>query len=242
MSSNNPDVTAADIISDIEARMASPGLSTSIYIPWISYAYQRTFQAITKVGQQAREELFGDTDTITLNTTSPNEYTITNEIPRFGGLIKVEVKYGATGDVYNNARRLRSVANWRVMANVSTTYQGKTTPLYYLLGNTIGFIPVPPESGAIAKIYFIKRPYQITNGTDVIDIPYRFLWPIPEYVHAKAIQRVNEDYSTAAKVEAEFNAMLEEVSLAAGGEFNENDGTNGVEDADDMLYSDPLRF
>lgn len=243
MSDSNPDVTAADIITDVEARLASPNLSATIYLPWISYAYQRTFQAISKVGQLAREQIFGDVDTIDLGIDSPNEFVITDEIPRYGGIIKVEVKYGATGDVYNPAKYLRTVAHWRNMDNISTNYQGKTAPLYYLLGTKIGFIPVPPETGAVARVYFVKRPYQITDSTDVIDIPYRFQWPISEYVHAKGLQKVNEDYGAASALEANFNNMLQDLEVAVASEFNENDGVQAVESsAVDQLYNDPLSF
>lgn len=241
---DNPEITAADVINDVEGRFSSdPNLSSSKYFPWISYAYLRTYQALTKVNQTAKEVLFGSLATLTLTTDTPNEYTITDEIPRFGGLIKIEIKYGATGDVYNPAGRLLSLAHWNNQDNVSTTYRSKTTPLYYLLGTKLGFIPVPPESGATAKVWYIKRPYQIQETSDIIDIPYRFIWPVFEYVHAKALQAVNEDYATAAEIEANFRGQLGEVQESVASEFNENDGTDSIQDSiNSPIYDDPLKW
>jgi hypothetical protein len=236
---DNPDVTVADIITDVEGRFSSvPSISSDTYIPWISYAYQKVYHALSSVNSRCREDLFGDMDTITMDTDSPNEYSLETEIPRFGGFVEVQVKYGATGDEYNSASRLASAAHWKNWANISTTYRSKLTPLYYKRGDTIGFIPVPPESGATAKVFFIKRPYQLTETTDVIEIPYRFLYPLTDYVHARAIQMVNEDYQTADVVEANFRRQIEEIKEAAASEFNENDGTDAIQVSE--TFSDPF--
>lgn len=236
---DNPSVTPADVISDVEGRFASsPALSSSRYMPWVSYGYQRTFNALSQVGQKVRENLFGELATLSLNTTTPNEYDLTTEIPRFGGFIKVEVKYGATGDVYNQAGFLSSLSHWNNQDNVSTTYRSKLTPLYYKLGNTLGFIPVPPESGALAKVWYIKRPSQLTDVADVIDIPYRFLYPLYDYVHARALQAVNEDYSASSQIESNFRLQLEEIQQSAASEFNEHDGSSAVEvNASDVIVN-----
>lgn len=241
MSSSNPSITVSDIITDVDGRISSANLSSSVYIPWVSYSYQRIYQALTNVGKTCAETLFGDTDTIALTTTNPNEYTITDEIPRFASIIAVWVKYGATGDIYNKAKKLRTTGMIGNPSNVSTTYFGKTKPFYYIRGGVIGFIPVPPESNGVAKIDFVKRPYQLTETTDVIDIPYRFIWPISEYVHAKAIQRLNEDYNTSAQLESNFRQQLEEVALAAASEFDEDEQMH-IEEDPNGVGIDPLSF
>lgn len=239
---DNPDVTVADVVTDIEGRFSSaPSLSSDRYLPWISYAYQKVYHALSMVNSHCREDLFGDVDTITLNTSTPNEYSLNTEIPRFGGFVSVEVKYGATEDVYNKASRLPSQANWENWDNISTSYRSKMTPIYYKRGTTIGFIPVPPESGGVAKVFYIKRPYQLTETTDVIDIPYRFFYPITDYVHARALQAVNEDYQSSEAVEANFRRQLEEIQEAAASEFDENDGTGNIQDnSDSDFYNNPF--
>jgi len=242
MSSNNPSVTASDIITDVEARLATPGISTATYLPWISYAYQRTYQALANTNQQTKEELFGVAGTISL-TQSTLEHSITGSIPRFGGIIEVAIKYGASGDTRNKAKRMRTKAFWDNIDNVSTSYRSKTEPLYYIQGGSIGIIPVPPEAGAIAYIDFVQRPYQLTAGTDVIDIPYRFQYPVVNYVQAKAIEATNEDYSQGEITERKFLRELEEVAIAAESEMTENDGINAVEiSANSPLVGDPMRF
>lgn len=241
---DNPEITVADVVTDIEGRFSSaPSISSDRYLPWISYAYQKVFNALSMVNARCREDLFGDVDTITLNTATPNEYTLTDEISRFGGFISVEIKYGATGDVYNKANRLPSQSNWENWDNISTTYRSKLEPLYYKRGNTVGFIPVPPETGATAKIWYVKRPNQLTDTTDIVDIPYRFLYPVTDYVHARALQAVNEDYQTADVIEANFRRQIEEIQEAAASEFNENDGTDNVQDnSNSDIYNNPFRW
>ncbi len=240
MSANNPQVTCSDIITDVEGRLASPNLNTSLYLPWISTSAQRIYQAIAALGQDAKEKFFGASDTISL-TTDTLEHSITDSIPDFGSFIKVEIKYGASGDTRNKATKMRSPSMWEDEDNVSTSYRAKEKPLYGQSGDDLIVIPVPPESGAIAYIRYVSRLPQFTDATDVIHIPFRFMWPIYDYVQAKAIQRVNEDYSTARQIERDFRDSLEEITLRAADEINENDGTNAVEvTANDRIYDDPL--
>jgi hypothetical protein len=242
MSANNPDITASDIITDVEARLGTPNISTSIYLPWISYAYQRTYQALANCGQEIKERLFGDDATITL-VTDTSEYSIETNMPRFGGMIKVEVKYGATGDEYHQATLLRSLANWEDQSHISTTYRSKLEPLYNIFGDHLVIIPTPPSTDtgtSYAKCWYIKRPYQLDSGTDVIDIPYRFMYPIVNYVQAKAIQKANEDYSTSFQLEADFRNQLEEIAQACVSEDNENEGQAVEVSSNSRLYDKPF--
>lgn len=244
MSANNPSITASDIISDVESRLGSPSVSTSVYLPWVSYGYIKTFNALLKTDQEVKERLFGAYGTYTL-TNGTAEYSLNTMFPRFGGPIKFEILYGDTGDQRTRLKRLPSVSHWDNQGNVSTSYRSKTDAVYYLIGDTIGIIPTPPStdaSNAILYSWYIQRPYQITGGTDVIDIPYRFLYPLVSYVQAKAIQKVNEDYRTAAAVEAKFDQDLMEIADAAASERNENDGISSIEySSNSPLLSNPLR-
>lgn len=239
MSVDVPSIAASDIITDVEARLRAPGISSTIYLPWISYAYQKTFNALSKVGQHVREAYFGDSDTISLPQ-SQLEHVISDSIPRFGGLVAIEIKYGATGDTRNAATKLPSKANWVGFDHVSTSDRPKNSPLYYVLGGKIGVIPVPPEAGAIAYIDFIKKPYQIEDVTDVIDLPYQFLYPVVNYVQAKAIERYNEDYSQGQALENKFTAELEEIQITAASEFDENDGTGFIQEVDSSMRDNPF--
>lgn len=241
MATSNPTYTAADVITDVNSRfVGGTNLSASIFLPWVSYANQKLYRAIISIGQRAKEAIFGDRADITLSV-GTLEYALSTNIPRFGGILKVEVQYGATGDVYNPASPLVSITNWKSLDQVSTTYQSKTLPVYYLRRDFIGFIPTPPESGATARVWFVRRPQQINLTTDEIDIPYRFLYPIVNYVHSKAVMRMNEDYTTADRVEANFNRELEEVAEMVADEFEE--GVDGIEvSSDSELFTNPLNY
>lgn len=244
MSASNPSITASDIITDVEVRLGSPNISSSNYFPWISYGYQKTWAALANAGQTVKEQLFGAYVSYTL-TPGTGEYTLTTIAPRFSSVIKAEILYGASGDLRTPLFPIRSLANWKNMGNVSTSYQSKASPLFYIIGNTIGFIPTPPASDSAATLYlwYVQRPYQITATTDVIDIPYRFLYPIVNYVQSKAIQKENEDYATALEIEQRFERELDQVGISASSEYNENDGMSAVEiDSSNALFDDPLKW
>lgn len=241
---DNPDITASDIITDVENRLDSPNISTAKYLPWVSYAYQKLYQALIGSGQRVKEELFGNYIEFDL-TNGTAEYSLETNIPRYGGTIKVEIKYGGTSDDWVRARKIPSLANYDIQNNVSTSYRGKSDAIYYIIQNKIGFIPTPPstDSGTpVARVWYIRRPFQVTAGTDIIDIPYRFIYPLVDYVQAKAIMSENEDYNQAAQMEANFRQQLVEVAEAAVSEFDENDGTNFIQvSSNSSLFSNPFR-
>jgi len=244
MSTDNPSITASDIVTDVELRLGSPGIATATYLPWISYAYQKTYQALVNAGQRVKEELFGNQTTFDL-TAGVGEYTLSTELSRFGGVIKVELKYGKTGDDWVRATRIESVSDWRIDNNDSTSYRAKDSALYYLLQDTIGFLPIPPASETDqtpqAKVFYIKRPYQIDAGGDVIDIPYRFIYPVSNYVQAKAVEAENEDYGQAAITEQRFTQELDDIAVAAESEFGEAEGVNRVKVASNSsIFSRPF--
>lgn len=245
MSTNNPNIIASDIISDIEVRLGNSNLDTSEYLPWVSHAYQRLYRAIVAAGQQAKEVYFGDDVTFNLSS-GTGEYSLSTNIPRFGGIIKVELKYGGTGDDWVKVARLPSINNYeQVMNNTSTVYRAKSSPLYYILQDVIGFIPVPPGADAgtaQAKVWYVKRPYQIDNGSDVIDIPYRFLEPLNDYVQAKAIQAENESYSESLEIDRVFEAKLKQITEQVVNEFGEYEGHDSIQPmSGSKLYNNPLR-
>lgn len=243
MASNNPDITASDIISDIESRLGSPNISGSIYLPWISHGYQKLYHGLANAGQEVKENLFGALETITLaNGTS--EYSIEDNIPRYGGLIKAEIRYGGSEDQYVRATKLRSLSQWNDQSQVSTEYRAKVSPLIYFSGTIFGVIPTPPATDAgspTLKVWYIKRPYQITSVTDVVDIPYRFLFPVTNYVQAKAIQHKYEDYSAAAALENKFDQEVQMAAEYASGEITENEGMSVEYSSGSELLSNPLR-
>lgn len=245
MSSSNPDITASDIITDIEVRLGGTNLDTDDYLPWISYAYQKLYRAIVAAGQQAKEVYFGNDVTFNL-TGGTGEYSLETNIPRFGGIIKVEIKYGGTNDDWTKVARLPSINNYsQVMNNTSESYRAKQSPLYYVLQDTLGFIPVPPAGDAgtpQAKVWFVQRPYQLTLGTDVIDIPYRYLDPLNDYVQAKAIQAENESYRESLEIERIFEAKLVKITESVVDEFGEYEGTDSVQAINgSRLYHNPMR-
>jgi hypothetical protein len=238
MSASNPSITASAIITDVESRLGSPNISASDYYPWISYAYQKTYAALANAGQGVKEALFGNYTTIPL-VSGTTEYSLSSNIPRFASMIKLEVLYGASGDLRNTAGKVKSIAQIPDMSHISTTYYSKTSPYYYIIEDTIGIIPTP--DGGTAYVWYIRRPYQITDGADIIDIDYRFIYPIVNYVQAKALEKENEDYQAAALIENKFERELEQIAITASGEYNEEDG-DSVEDSSSALNDNPFHY
>jgi hypothetical protein len=238
MSASNPSITASAIITDVESRLGLPSISAADYYPWISYAYQKCYSALANAGSGVKETLFGNYATISL-INGKTEYSLSTYLPRFGSMIKLEVLYGATGDLRNSARKVKSIAQIPDMSQLSTIYYGKTTPMYYLLENVLGIIPTP--DGGTAYVWYVKRAYQITDGADVIDIDYRFIYPIVNYVQAKAIEKENEDYDAAGLIEQRFERELEQIAITAASEYNEEDG-DSVEDNSTALSDNPFSY
>jgi hypothetical protein len=242
MATDNPSITASNLITDVEARLGNPNLSGTKYLPWISYAYQKVYHKLANVGQEVKEQLFGALETVTL-TNGTAEYNLNDKISRYGGFIKAEIKYGGTSDEYKRATKLRSISQWNDQSQVTTSYQPKDKPLVYFLGTVFGVIPTPPADDAgtpYAKIWYVKRPYQITEVGDTIDIPYRFMFPLVNYVQAKAVQAKYEDYSASMALEKKFEDELEQMAEMAAGEMTENEGMGVEVDSSSPLYSNPL--
>jgi len=226
MAQDNPTYTVSDVITDVNNRTRNPGLSNSVLIPWVSYAYNRLYNKILNVNQQIKEQLFSAYTTIPL-VSGTSEYTITTYMPRYHSMIKVEMLYGATGDQRVTARKIPSIAYWKLQNQVSTSYANKGAPMWYILGSLIGFIPTP--DGGTAYIWYVKRGTQLTEVADAIDIPYRYVYPVIDYVEAKIIARINEDYSTADMLERKFASQLEEVAEMVDGEYSEFEGNSIVD-------------
>lgn len=228
MSSNNPTITVSDLIEEVDTRLGGTNLDTSDFLPWASYSQLKTYNAIIAAGQQAKERYFETEDTLDLST-SVLEIDITSQAPDFGSVVKIEVKYGASGDDWNPASKMASSANWRNLHNVSTTYRNKTSPVYNITGDSnLMVIPIPPEDGAQAYIRYISRPYKLTLATDTIVIPYRFTYLMTDYIYNRATIAENEDISAFRALDADFEAKLRKLTEEVTNEFNENDGTSGI--------------
>lgn len=244
MSEITPSMTASDIISDVETRLGTTNLSSSNYLPWISYAYQKTYLKLMGISQKIKEELFGAVATFNLSA-SVAEYNLSTTIPQYGGFIKCEVKYGGTGDDWVKAKVLPSLSKWTNQEDVTSNDWAKSQALVYFLKDVIGFIPTPPaaDSGTPqAKVWYVKRPVRITQVTDVIDLPYRFIYPIVTYTQAMAIVAENEDYRQAGRVEQNFRQELDEMAESADSETSEYEEANAVEETDDALRDNPLGY
>lgn len=244
MSETNPEVTANDLITEVEARMGTPAIAQASYLPWISYAYQKTYNKYQGIGQHVRETFFGTLATVTLQA-GVNEYLLSDTIPLYGGFIKGQIKYGGTSDDWVRLKVLRSLSKWEDQTNVTTSDWPKASALIYFLKDYFGIIPTPPTDDAgtpSAKIWYVKRPARITAAADVLDLPYRFLYPVVSYVHGMAVMAENEDYTNSLRIEARFDKDLEEAAIAIDSEFSEYEQGNRVEETDESLYTDPFRW
>lgn len=242
MSANNPSITASSIIADVENRLGTPNISTTTYIPWVSYGYSKTWAALNGVGQEAREELFGAYIAVSL-TNGLGEYTLSTIIPRFSSFIKAEIQYGGNGDIRVPIGKIRSLANWQNMGNVSTSYRSKSDPILYRYKNTLGIIPTPPATDTIVPtlyVWYVQKPFQITDGADIIDLEYRYIYPLVNYVQAKAIQTEHEDYATSLQIENLFEKELNDIAETVASEYNENEGESIETSSSSSIYDNPL--
>lgn len=101
------------------------------------------------------------------------EYTLPTDLFK---LRRVEINYDITNS--NSVfQRAASVANIDAVAtrlaetNISSNIV--RNPVYYNLGTSIGFLPIPDKAGTSAiKLWYIPLLTDLVNTTDTLDLPY----------------------------------------------------------------------
>lgn len=131
---------------------------------------------------------------------------------------RVEVNYepNTTGSVRQRAYPMDIDQVRRDLAVTTLGPSILRNPGYYIVGNNIGFIPIPTVSSTgtdAIKIWYVQYQSDLSATTDVINIPYpdRFYSSIAKYAAAQLLRKGQQEELAARQLMDEFNNDLLEM-------------------------------
>ena len=172
----------------------------------INDAYHKVITAIVTVYQ----DYYSDTYEID-SVANQQEYSLPSD---FFKVRRVEVNFQPS-DTNSTSLRCFNINIDVVRRNLSNPNVGNysiTNANYYLLGDKIGFIPIPTESGTDAiKLWYIKYISDLSSASDVINIPYadRYWQIIPKIAAGSLLRKGQQDEKSALTYLSEANSEME---------------------------------
>lgn len=173
----------------------------------INQRYHRVYAAVTTVYED-----YHITTAFTNMVADQQEYTLPSDIYK---IRRVEINY----DVNNSNSQFQRAAPVgtvdAIRTRLSETQIGSNilrNPVYYNLGTTVGFLPIPTLSGTNAiKLWYVPTATELSSDSSTIDIPYpeRYWHLIAEGATADA-DRFGEQNSTEAdKFDGKFDRGIQ---------------------------------
>lgn len=133
----------------------------------INYKYMELYAAIVEVYED-----YYSTKSATNTIEDQQEYSLPTDLWK---IRRVEINYDVAATNSTPSRALRVTLD-DVLRDLNNNTLGITVhsaAVYYVRGNTLGFIPIPERSETAAiNIWYIKIPDELSAATDVIDIPF----------------------------------------------------------------------
>ena len=133
----------------------------------INEFYMKTVTAVMTV----YEDYYSNTSTIT-TVDDTQEYDLPSD---FYKMRRVEINY-APSTTGSTSQRALPITLDEVRGRLSSTSTGPSVSrnsVYYVIGDKIGFLPIPSDGGTDAvDLWYIKQISELSESTDVIDIPF----------------------------------------------------------------------
>lgn len=172
----------------------------------INQRYHRVYSAVFTVFEEYRIN-YATADTVA----DQQEYSLPSDCLK---IRRIEINYDMTGDptAFQKAAPVTNID--AVRNNLSgTTAIGNIhrNPVYYLLGDTIGFLPVPTLVGDEAiKLWYVPIASDLDGDSATIDIPYpeRYYHVIAEGAAADAYRFGEQNSTEADKFDQKFVAGI----------------------------------
>lgn len=153
---------------------------------WINDAYMYICEEIIKVNP----DYF--TDDATSNTTAGDgEYDLPDDNEK---IVMVNIQYSG---VWRRALPLAEGINQVAVLQNSTSRYDVGAPVYYIIGDQIGFLPVPSTNTDLIKIWYVYTPDELALDTDVPEIPKGYHHIIKYGAYANYLDQ--DDEHTAAE-------------------------------------------
>lgn len=133
----------------------------------INVGYMKVYSAVINDFEE-----YYSTKSTANSVANQQEYALPSDVYK---IRRVEVNYNPS-DTNSLPRRALPLSMDEVLRDLGNSAMGITVyrnPAYYMRGNTIGFIPVPTQSGtATITLWYIKTITELSSATDTIDIPF----------------------------------------------------------------------
>lgn len=89
----------------------------------------------------------------------------------------------------------------------STVYSGGTPSNYFVFANTFTLFPTPITSGDEIKIYYSKRPTDVTQDSDPLVVPVQYHEAVVQYCLQQA-HELDEDWAAAGQKANQFQQNI----------------------------------
>lgn len=169
----------------------------------INQRYHRLFSAITTVFEDYRIT-FATADLVA----NQQEYTLPAD---FFKIRRIEINYDISNSDSQNqkATPVSGVDGIRTQLGDTNGSTILRNPVYYILGDTIGFLPIPTKSGEEAiQMWYVPVLPDLTSDSSTVDIPYpeRYYHVIAEGAAGDAYRFGEQNSSEADKYDSKFVA------------------------------------
>ena len=179
----------------------------------LDYFINQAYHEVASSVMETFEDYYMSVPTFSDSVEDQQEYVLPTD---FHKIRRVEINYDTTNDDSNYQRALPSNID-EVRGRLENTdflIGNSRNPVYYLVGDRIGFLPILNENGTDAiKILYIKEIADMDEDTDEIDIPYpeRYYKLIVLRATADALRKGQQESVEADKLDVKFEKGLEKM-------------------------------
>lgn len=201
-------MTRAQIITDLKGMIGPLGQTTpsttvtdSILATWVNEAYDYMIDEITK----ALPEYF--TKPSTTNTIADQqEYDLPDDFER----IKL-VNLAYTSGDWKKAEPLDSIGSIPIHSLDSNQGFDQATPRYYIIGDNIGFIPIPTVSVTNGlKIWYVYTPEELNTDASEPAFPRKYHRILKYGAYANYLDQ-DDEHVSAERIRNRFERRVEQM-------------------------------
>lgn len=199
-------MTKATLLADLK-NMIGPGVEVDDVglTRWLNDAYLEMVEDI----QKAVPDYFVSTDTQNI-VASQQEYTMPSD---WSKVMMVNIQYQS-----GTWQRAHPISINDIAVHASSNSSGFSTgdPGYYLIGDTIGFAPIPSSNITNGlKIWYVYDPAELSADSDVPAIPTKYQHIIKYAAYANYLDQ-DDEHVAAERMRQRFDLrvfrMIEELS------------------------------